>query len=653
MRSTHGHVARLVRTRCVFESAPSRRLPIGAEPCAFGQTHFRVWAPGAKHLEVAIEESALPNARRDFFDLESEGNGYFSGFAPVGPGGLYRFRLDHSEHLHPDPASRFQPEGPHRSSCVIDPGAFRWTDENWRGVPLRGQVIYEMHVGTFTREGTWSAARRELTELARLGVTVIEIMPVAEFSGRFGWGYDGVDLFAPTHRYGTPDALRAFVDAAHAAGLAVILDVVYNHLGPDGNYLRVFSRDYFTDRYTCEWGEPLNFDGPNAAPVREFFIANACHWVREYHFDGFRIDATQQIFDASEQHIVCEIGLNARAAALGRELLLIAENEPQETKLIRPCDAGGYGLDALWNDDFHHSARVALTGSDEAYYTDHRGNPQEFVSVAKYGFLFQGQRYKWQKKRRGTPAFGISPASFVTFIENHDQVANSGLGRRLCMITSPGKLRAMTALLLLGPGTPMLFQGQEFGSSAPFCYFCDMPGELQTLVDKGRLEFISQFPSIASEETQRAVPRPSDPATFERCKLDFTERKTNAHWYQMHADLLRLRREDPVFRAQRPGGLDGAVLGSEAFVLRYFGEAGDDRLLIVNFWRRVHLDIAPEPLLAPPPNGAWKELWSSDSVRYGGPGTAELESEQNWILPAESATALRVGYDVINRCANR
>jgi maltooligosyltrehalose trehalohydrolase len=604
-----------------------------------------VWGPKAKVLDVVIEESALPGARREFFPLESEGNGYFSGFVPVGPGALYRFRLDHSEHLHPDPASRFQPEGPHRSSCVIEPGAFRWTDQTWRGVPLRGQVIYEMHVGTFTREGTWRAAARELPELARLGVTVIEMMPVAEFSGRFGWGYDGVDLFAPTHRYGTPDDLRAFVNAAHAAGVAVILDVVYNHLGPDGNYLRVFSDDYFTDRYECEWGEPLNFDGPNAEPVREFFVANACHWVREYHFDGFRFDATQQIFDASELHIVCEIGLAARGAAAGRELLLIAENEPQETKLVRPCKTGGHGLDALWNDDFHHSARVALTGSDEAYYTDHRGTPQEFISAAKYGYLFQGQYYKWQKKRRGTPAFDIGPASFVTFLENHDQVANSGVGKRLCSVTAPAKLRAMTALLLLGPGTPMLFQGQEFGSTAPFCYFCDMPGELQALIDKGRLEFMRQFPSIASEETQRAIPRPSDPTTFERCKLDFTQREANSQWYEMHADLLRLRREDPVFRAQGSGGLDGAVLGPDAFVLRYFSADHDDRLLIVNLGRRLQLDVAPEPLLAPPAEASWETIWSSDAVRYGGPGVTVLESEENWILPAESATALRPKFD--------
>jgi maltooligosyltrehalose trehalohydrolase len=650
--SRDGHVPRLVRTRCVLETASFRSLPIGAEPCDSGRTHFRVWAPRAKLLEVAIEESALPDVRREFFELESEGGGYFSGFAPAGPGALYRFRLDGSEHLHPDPASRFQPEGPHRSSCVIDPGAYRWRDENWRGVPLRGQVIYEMHVGTFTHEGTWSAALRELPELARLGVTVIEVMPVAEFSGKFGWGYDGVDLFAPTHRYGAPDDLRAFVDAAHAAGLAVILDVVYNHLGPDGNYLPVYSRDYFTDRYKCEWGEPLNFDGTNSAPVREFFVANACHWVREYHLDGFRFDATQQIFDHSEQHIVCEIGLKARESAAGRELLLIAENEPQEAKWVRPCDAGGYGLDAVWNDDFHHSARVALTGSDEAYYTDYRGLPQEFISAAKYGFLFQGQHYKWQKKRRGTPAFGIPPAAFVTFIENHDQVANSPFGARLCSVTSPGKLRAMTALLLLGPGTPMLFQGQEFGSTAPFCYFCDMPGELQPLVEKGRLEFISQFPSIASEETQRATPRPSDQATFARCKLDLNEREKNSHCYRMHADLLRLRREDPAFGAQRLGGIDGAVLGPDAFVLRYFGEAGDDRLLIVNFGRRLHLDTAPEPLLAPPVNATWKTLWSSDSVQYGGPGPTALESGQNWILPAESATALAPEFDSVSKETN-
>jgi maltooligosyltrehalose trehalohydrolase len=263
-----------------------------------------------------------------------------------------------------------------------------------------------------------------------VGVTVLEVMPVAEFPGRFGWGYDGVDWFAPTRLYGTPDDFRAFVDRAHALGLGVILDVVYNHLGPDGNFLGRFSPDYFTDRYTTDWGAAINYDGDNAGPVRDFVTANAAYWIDEFHLDGLRLDATQNIYDASDRHILADIGAAARRAAGRRSVILVNENEQQKTRLVRPVDQGGYGLDMLWNDDFHHSGMVALTGRREAYYTDYRGTPQEFVSMAKYGYLYQGQWYKWQQKRRGTPAFGLPPAAFVTFVQNHDQVANSARGVR-------------------------------------------------------------------------------------------------------------------------------------------------------------------------------------------------------------------------------
>jgi maltooligosyltrehalose trehalohydrolase len=305
---------------------PTRRLPIGAEPHGDG-THFRVWAPRARTLNV---QGATGGAT----SLKPEGNGYFSGVAPLGPGACYRYRLD-DEQSYPDPGSRFQPEGPHGPSMVVDPEAFRWTDGQWRGVARPGQVIYEMHVGTFTREGTWQAAARELPELARLGITIVEMMPVAEFAGRFGWGYDGVALFAPTRLYGGPDDLRHFVDRAHAVGIGVLLDVVYNHLGPDGNYLAAFAPEYFTDRYANEWGQAVNFDGRDAEPVREFFTANAAYWIDEFHMDGLRLDATQQMFDASPRHVLVDIVRHARAAARGRSILLVAENEPQDARLAR------------------------------------------------------------------------------------------------------------------------------------------------------------------------------------------------------------------------------------------------------------------------------------------------------------------------------
>jgi maltooligosyltrehalose trehalohydrolase len=469
---------------------------------------------------------------------------------------------------------------------------------------------------------------------------VVELMPVAEFSGRFGWGYDGVDPFAPTHLYGAPDDLRSFVDRAHALGIAVILDVVYNHLGPDGCYLGAFSRDYFTDRYENEWGDAINFDGENSGPVREFFAENAAYWVREFHMDGLRLDATQQIFDNSPEHILAVISRRVREAAGSRAAVLIGENEPQEIRMVEPLDRGGHGLDALWNDDFHHSTVVALTGRREAYYTDYLGSPQELISVARWGFLYQGQWYRWQGKRRGTPALDACPTGFVNYLQNHDQVANSAAGARLHLLTSPGRYRAITAYLLLGPGTPMLFQGQEFGASSPFLYFADHRGELGESVRRGRAEFLRQFPSIATAEVRERLADPSDPETFRRCKLNLTERQTRSETYSLHRDLLRLRREDSVFARPRRGGVDGAVLGPEAFVLRYFGEADGDRLLIVNLGGDLELGVLPEPLLAPPAQGGWQLLWASESPRYGGNGAGAVESGEAWRIPSHAALVL-------------
>ncbi len=608
-----------------------RRYPVGAE-IVKGGTSFRVWAPARAKMEVVLESGTAK--------LERESGGYFSGIVPgVGAGFLYRFRLDDGEAF-PDPAARFQPEGPHGPSQVIDPSAFRWTDSAWKGCSLEGQIIYEMHVGTFTREGTWEAARRELPELASLGVTVIEVMPVAEFPGRFGWGYDGVDFFAPTRLYGRPDEFRRFVDDAHRAGIGVILDVVYNHVGPDGNYLKAFSPFYFTERYENEWGEAINFDGENSGPVREFFLTNAAYWTEEFHLDGLRLDATQQIFDSSPKNIMTEIGEGVRQAGRGRNTIIVAENESQDARLGRPAERGGYGLDGLWNDDFHHTAMVALTGRNEAYYTDYHGTPQEFISAVKYGFLFQGQRYTWQGKRRGSPALDLRPPQFVTFIQNHDQVANSGRGDRVHKQTSPGKLKAMTALLLLAPGTPMLFQGQEFAASSPFLFFADHHAELNRLVGEGRRKFMSQFRSLAGPEMRACFANPGDVSTFERSKLDLSERERHSEIYRLHKDLLRLRREDPVFRSQKPGSVDGAVLGSDAFVLRFFGQKGDDRLLLVNFGIDLHLDPAPEPLLAPPEGMRWKTIWSSEDPRYGGCGTFPPDTEDNWRIPGNAAVAM-------------
>jgi maltooligosyltrehalose trehalohydrolase len=622
----------------------TRRYPVGAELIDGGQTHFRVWAPKAANVDVVLEESAAKEARRSFHPLNREADGYFSGAVGAGADARYRFCVNKAEHFHPDPASRYQPDGPHGSSCIVDPGMFRWTDANWSGVTLKGQIVYEMHVGTFTKEGTWCAAMGQLTELARIGISVIEMMPIADFAGQFGWGYDGVDLFAPSHLYGVPDDLRAFIDKAHSLGVAVILDVVYNHFGPDGNYIGVFADQYFTKRYENDWGESINFDGPDSGPVREFYLSNGRYWIEEYHFDGFRFDATQDVHDQSSEYIIGAIGRAARDAARERSLILIAENEPQETKLLRSRNEGGDDLDGVWNDDFHHAAVVALTGRNEAYYTDYLGSPQEFISAAKYGYLYQGQPYSWQDAPRGTPAFGFPPEAFVCFIENHDQIGNTARGDRLRFETSPGRYRAATALLLLGPWTPLLFQGQEFGASTPFMYFTDVgDATMRETIGKGRAEFLAQFPSLASKETQKSLVAPDDPNAFSRCKLDFSERGKNRPLYDLYVDLLKLRREDSRFREQIPGGIDGAVLGPASFVLRYFSKQHEnDRLLIVNFGKLQSFSPAPEPLLAPLPGFDWEELWSSESPRYGGPGAVTVATQDRWLIPAEAAVALQL-----------
>jgi maltooligosyltrehalose trehalohydrolase len=573
-------------------------------------------------------------------ELEKSPDGYFAGWvAELGAGQLYSLRLNGEETLYPDPASRFQPSGPHGPSQIVDPTRYEWKSSSFPGTAARGQVLYEMHVGTFTAEGTYAAAARELAELARIGVTTLELMPVAEFPGKFGWGYDGVALFAPTHLYGQPDELRAFIDAAHQSGLAVILDVVYNHLGPDGNYLNAFSPDYFTDRYPNEWGKPLNFDGDNSGPVREFFSENARYWIDEFHFDGLRLDATQSIIDNSERHVIAEITEAARAAARAqnKRIYISAENEPQEARLAQPVDQGGLGCDALWNDDFHHTARVALTGRREAYYHDYRGTPQELMSALKWGYLYQGQHYYWQKKARGQSALDLEPRHFISYLQNHDQVANSIAGDRIHALSSPGRSRAITTLWLLSPPTPMLFQGQEFGASSPFLYFADHNRELAPMVHAGRKEFLRQFPSIASGGASERLDDPALSSTFERCKLDFSERETHAPLYSLHADLLALRHADACFAAERADFLHGAQLGPHAFLLRFFHPDGH-RLITVNLGDDLLLDPAPEPLLAPRAGRTWRHVLTSDDVKYGGKGYAQPHVDGVWQLTAESAS---------------
>jgi len=653
----------------------TRKWPIGVEVLhqndGSREVHARVWAPACHSIDLVLEDDPTgsldsPSVSSASHPLAPEADepGYFSGYVPnAGPGSRYRLRLDHGG-LCPDPTSRFQPDGPHGASMIIDPTAYSWSDADWRGASIGdSHIIYELHIGTFTKAGTFRSAIERLPDLVDVGVTMLEVMPLADFAGRFGWGYDGVNLFAPSRLYGTPDDFRAFIDAAHRLELAVILDVVYNHFGPDGNYLPRFSPRYFSGKPT-EWGEAINFDGEDSAPVRKYFITNAAYWIDEFHLDGLRLDATQQIWDETTPHILAEVGAAARAAGVRRQVgvMLVAENETQRSWLVRSPDADGYGLDALWNDDFHHAARVAATGRAEAYYSGYRGKPQEFVSAAKYGYLYQGQWFAWQGKYRGAPALDVPPRHFVGFIQNHDQVANTASGRRLHEETSPGRYRALTALLLLLPHTPMLFQGQEFAASTPFLYFADHAAEVAALVRAGRAQFMAQFPSLAATGSA-GISDPSDPWTFIQSKLDWSERGAGEGSHRqaldLHRDLLRLRREDPVIRGARgyppqAGGsdrgarpaLDGAVLSEHAFVIRFFGDHGDDRLLVVNLGGRFHADPLAEPLVAPPrpsraTRAAWTTIFSTDSLRYGGWGTPPLDTaDDGWWLPAECAVLL-------------
>jgi maltooligosyltrehalose trehalohydrolase len=606
---------------------------------------FRVWAPRRRRIQVIlVDEQGDERARQE---LEPHDDGYFAGLIESAqPGNWYWFLVDDETKRYPDPASRFQPRSVHGPSEIVDWKAYNWQDDAWKGVEMPGQVVYELHIGAFTGEGTWASALDRIAHLRDLGVTLIEVMPVAEFQGEFGWGYDGVYWYAPTRLYGRPDDFRSFVDHAHELGVGVILDVVYNHFGPTGNYLSAFSPHYVSKKHGTEWGEAINYDGECAAPVREFVTANVAHWIREYRLDGLRIDATQAIYDDSDDHILAALSRSARAAAGERSIVLIAENEHQDVRHVEPATEnpgaavrGGFGLDGLWNDDFHHTCRVAATGHAEFYYGDYTGSPQELLSAMRWGYLFQGQWTERQGRHRGTPARHVAAMQFVHFLQNHDQVANSAKGLRTHLLTSPGRYRALTAMLLLGPQTPLLFMGQEFAASNPFLYFADHEVDIATLVREGRWEFLRLFPRTASFE-EMGLPDPAERSTFERSKLDWVEAERNAETLLLHRDLLRMRRHDEIFSRQDATMLEGAVIGPDAFLLRWCDVHDDDRLLIVNMGRDFHWRPVAEPLIAAPAGTQWRLMWSSDDPRYGGSGTAVLNIKQ-WNIPGHAAVVLR------------
>jgi len=607
----------------------SRRYPVGPELRSPGRVNLRVWAPDHDEVQAEVDGERVT--------LTREGSGHFSADVDATAGSRYGFIVPGGDRVYPDPASRFLPDGPDGLSAVVDLDAYTWHDEQWPGVTLPGQVLYELHIGTWTDEGTWRAAATLLPELRALGVTVVQMMPIAEFAGRFGWGYDGVQWFAPTRCYGAPADLQHFVDTAHQLGLGVILDVVYNHLGPTGNYLSVFDRRWQSRRHRSEWGGAPNFDDEGAAGLRELVLANVSYWVREFHFDGFRVDAAQQIVDESSDHILAALTRAARAAATPRSIIVVAEHEPQHSALLRPPEVGGCGLDALFHEDFHHSCRVALTGMRDGYLSNYRGTSDEWLAAAQLGFLYQGQYYPWQSAPRGAPAWDMAPAQTICFLENHDQVANSAAGARLIDLTSEAWWRALSTLLLWGPWTPLLFQGQEDGGGTPFRYFADHEPTLQAEVLRGRLTFLAQFARFAGGAVLNTASDSIGADVFEACRLHRDDPRRE-RCRRLYTDLLTWRRHDPAL-GPHARHLIGATAGDRTLILRFRpGAPVDERLLAVNLDADLDLAARSHPIVAPPDGCHWQTAWCSEEARYGGSGAAVSDPPRHLIATGHAAT---------------
>jgi len=584
-------------------------VDLGATCPTPGHVQFRVWAPRCREILVEIvapRPAAVP--------LHRTADGYFIGQAFGEAGLCYFLRLD-GDRRRPDPASRSLPQGVHGPSEVVDTATFPWTDDEWRSLPLRDMVIYELHVGTFTPEGTFHAIIPRLAALRELGVTTIELMPVASFPGSRNWGYDGVGLFAPQASYGGPAGLQRLVDACHAQGLAVILDVVYNHLGPEGNYLAEFG-PYFTDRYTTPWGPAINYDGEGARGVRDFFIANALNWVRDYHVDGLRLDAIHGIFDASPIHILRELNEAVQAAAweLGRLVSVVAESDFNDRRVIDSVERDGYGLTGQWSDDFHHCLHALLTREQNGYYVDF-GSHDQLAKAYSEGFVYHGQHSAFRGRAHGTPTRDFPGERFVVCAQNHDQVGNRARGERLGALTDFEGLKLAATAVLFSPFVPLLFMGEEYGDPAPFLFFTDFgDAALQAAVSQGRREESAAF------GWQGAVPDPQDLATFARSKLTWGLQGREPHrWLrEYYRTLLVLRARYAALRTGGKEHLTARSLEDGTVALLRRDPAGGDAVVLLRF--------AAEPGVASLwlPSGRWRRLVDSAEERFGGGGALSL-----------------------------
>jgi maltooligosyltrehalose trehalohydrolase len=514
-------------------STPRIKRMIGAVPLN-DATHFRVWAPKAKTVDVISPSKPVKIAA-----LKPTHSGFFEGVVRgLKSGDTYKYRLDGRD-AWPDPASRRQPQGVHGPSEIVDLSRFKWTDRAWKGISADNLSVYELHVGTFSAEGTFEGVRKKLSYLKKLGVRAIELMPVADFPGRWNWGYDGVCAFAPARCYGTPCDLQRLVNAAHALGLAMLLDVVYNHYGPDGNYLGLYSDFYTSKKHKTDWGDGFNFDSAHNRPVREFFIENALQWIKNYHFDGLRLDATHAILDDSRPHFLAELSDRCRKAARGRKLIFIAEDHRRETMFTRPTSKRGWGMDAVWADDFHHQIRRRTAGDHEGYFAPFSGSTTDLAATLKTG---------WWAPRREKELSITRPSNFVFCIQNHDQIGNRAFGERLHHQIDDAVTRAVSTLLLLSPYTTMLFMGQEWGASSPFLYFTDHNKQLGELVVKGRRDEFKSFSHFNDPALREKIPSPQAKTTFLKSRLKWQELHRDKHvrLLRLYRSLLGLRHHHPA-----------------------------------------------------------------------------------------------------------